>query len=75
MKRGPRHSAGGFKTRSDSNQLQTNSNPIQFVSNFDRPKRDLPKIKFFLKNMVVKVLENRTTFSIGLSSDPKWILN
>jgi hypothetical protein len=33
MTRGPRHSAGGFKTRSDSNQVQTNS--IQFVSNFD----------------------------------------
>jgi hypothetical protein len=25
--------------------------------------------------MVVKILEKGTTFSIGISSDPKWILN
>jgi hypothetical protein len=45
MTHGSRHSAGGFKTRSDSNQVQTNSNSIQFVSNFDRPKKDLPELK------------------------------
>jgi hypothetical protein len=39
---GPQHSPGGFKNLSDSNQVQMNSNSIQFVSKFNRPKKDLP---------------------------------
>jgi hypothetical protein len=46
MTHGPLH-VDGFKTRSDSNQAQMNSNSIQFVSNFDWTKRDLPKLKKF----------------------------
>jgi hypothetical protein len=39
---GPQHNPGGFKNLSDSNQVQMNSNSIQFVSKFNQPKKDLP---------------------------------
>jgi hypothetical protein len=72
---GPRPLCGRRRFYSDSNQVHTNSNSIQFVSNFDRPKRTFPNSKNLKQNMVVKVLKKGTTFSIGTSLDSEWISN
>jgi hypothetical protein len=56
-------------------KFQPISNQFQIVSNFGWPKKDLPELKKFKKNMVVNVLKKETMFSIGTSLDSKWILN
>jgi hypothetical protein len=69
------HWAGRRWFYSDSNQVQTNSNSIQFVSNLTDPKRTFSNSKNLKQNIVVNVLNKGTTFSIGISSDSKWISN
>jgi hypothetical protein len=53
-------------------RIQIQFNLFQTLTN---PKQTFPNSKNLKQNMVVKVLKNETTFSIEISSDPKWILN
>jgi hypothetical protein len=49
-------------------RIQIQFNLFQILTD---PKRTFPNSKKLKQNMVVKVLNKRTTFSIGISSDPK----
>jgi hypothetical protein len=62
----------GFESDSKIQMVCCNLKSFQI---FTDPKRTFLNLKILKQNMVVKVLMKGTTFSIGISSDPKWILN
>jgi hypothetical protein len=62
--------SGGLKFDSNSN-----SNKFKLFQVLTDPKGTSPSSKKLKENMVVNDLKKEITFSIGTSSDSKWILN
>jgi hypothetical protein len=61
----------GHSTPVQTNEIQTILNKIQIHPSFDRSKRDLPVLENFQIKYKIEGFEERTTFSIGTSSDLK----